>query len=163
MAYTILFSIQDAKGLLSTTEVNVPGASTYAQAQSFARELSKLIDPLISGAITRIGLVQTVSLPVELKASADTGADVEEGARFQYRTDGGFFTAMRIPTFLESKIQPNSRAVNLTDGAVAAFNTAMLSGIDLPDSLGTVQPCDKRDEDIVALTAAVEQFLSSRS
>jgi hypothetical protein len=164
MAFTVLYTIRDGKGEQSTTEVNVPSSLTLSQVTTFAGQMASLIDDLISGAITRIGVALLVDLPVGLKSTPANTSDVEEGARFQFRTDGGFFTSMRIPTFLESLINAGSKDVDLTDTAVAAFVNAMEDGID-PDAGGPqppIPPCDKREEDIVSLDFAREQFLSSR-
>jgi len=158
-----MFSIQDGKGKTSTTEINLPAATTLANAEVMAREVAKLINPIIAGAIVRIGLVRHVSLPTGLRATAGANSDVEEGAPFQYRPANGLFSGLRLPTFDEANILAGTRTVNLT-GAVATFNTAMLSGVNLEPAggTGTVQPCDKRGEDLVALEFAREQFLSSR-
>ncbi|MCZ7545743.1 MAG: hypothetical protein M5R40_20485 [Anaerolineae bacterium] len=130
----------------------------------FAEQLALLIDPLVVGALTRIGVTRDVDLPGGLAASASANADVEEGARFQFRTENGFFSGLRLPTFDESKIAAGTRGVDLADGDVAAFVAAMEDGLDLSGvgGTGTVQPCDARDEDLLALEFAREQFLSSR-
>lgn len=164
MAYTIMYSIVDEKGKTSTTEVKIPGATTWTNAVIFAQQLALLIDDLIVGAITRIGITADVELPGGLTASAAANSDVEEGARFQFRTENGFFSGLRLPTFDEAKIAAGTRGVNLADADVAAFVTAMEDGIDLTSygGSGTVQPCDGREEDLVTLEFAREQFLSSR-
>lgn len=164
MTWTVMLSIQDEKGKASTTEVNLPAATTLTDAQLMAQEIAKLINPIITGSIVRIGLVRSVALPAGLRANPAANSDVEEGARFQYRTANGFFTSLRLPTFDEALITAGTRQVNTAASGVSAFNTAMLSGINLSSvgGSGTVSPCDKRGEDIVALEFAREQFLSSR-
>jgi hypothetical protein len=164
MAFTILYTITDGKGDRSTTEVNVPSSITFTNVITFAGQMASLIDDLIGGAITRIGVALLVDLPAGLKASPSALSDVEEGARFQFRTDGGFFTSLRIPTFLEGLINAGSKDVDLTDTAVAAFVNAMEDGIDVDAGAPTVlvAPSDKREEDVTVLESAKEQFLSSR-
>lgn len=163
MAWTILYSIQDGKGKVSTTEVNLPTATNLASATAMAQQLATLINNVITGAIVRIGITLQVTPPGGLRVAAAANSDVEEGARFQYRTQNGFYSGLRIPTFDESLIATGSRDVNVA-GAVATFSTAMISGIDTSGAGGTgvIQPCDKRGEDLVALEFAREQFLSSR-
>lgn len=162
MTWSVLISITDEKAKTSTTQANVPAATTAADAELFAQQLALLIDPLITGAITRVGISKSVPLPGGLTAAAAANSDVEEGARFQFRTVNGFYSAMRLATFDEANIQAGSRAVDLT--AAAAFTTAMVDGIDITGvgGSGTIQPCDQRDEDLTALEFAREQFLSSR-
>lgn len=164
MAFSVLYSIVDAKNEVSTCEVNVPAAITFANVGIFAAQMALLINPIITGAITRIGVAFTVTLPGGLRTTPVAGSDVEEGAKFQFRTAGNFFTGLRLPTFDETLIQSNSRAIDLEDADVAAFIDAMTDGIDLTGAggTGTPQPCDKREADIVALSFAREQFLSSR-
>jgi hypothetical protein len=164
MAFTILYTIEDGKGKTSTSEINVPSTLAFADVVTFAGSMASLIDPLIVGAIRRIGIAFTIDLPSGLNASPASGADIEEGARFQFRTENGFFSSLRLPTFLETLMNPGTTQVDLTDTDVAAFVTAMTSGIDVDPGAGTttVAPCDKRDEDLTALDFAKEQFLSSR-
>jgi hypothetical protein len=164
MAWTILYSITDEKAKVSTTEVKLPSATTHADVVIFAQEMASLIDPLLTGAITRIGITQEVSLPSGLSASAAANSDVEEGAKFQFRTNGGFFTSLRLATFDEGNIVAGGREVDQTDTDVAAFITAMTTGIDLTGAggSGVVQPSDHRDDDVTALDSAREQFVSSR-
>lgn len=164
MTFTALFSIKDEKGKTSTTECNFPAATSLDDARLMAQEVAKLIDAQITGAIVRIGLVVQVDAPAGLNGSPAANSDVEEGARFQFRTVNGFYTAMRLPTFDEAKIVAGTTEVDLTDTDVTAFYTGMVAGIDLTGvgGSGTVSACDKRGEDIGALEFAKEQFLSSR-
>lgn len=160
MAFGILYSFRDDKGKVSTTVVNVPSVEDFADVVTFAGNLAGLIDPLIGGAITRIGVAFTVALPVGVKGSPLATADVEEGARFQFRTLTNFFTSVRLPTFLDALVNPGSDAVDLTDLDVDAFVTAMTEGIDIGGNV--VAPSDPREDDIATLEFAREQFQSSR-
>ena len=162
LGYGLIFSIVDEKGATSTTEIRLPVTTAWADVLGMAAALPPLIDALISGAITRVGIVFDFTLTGGVKLAALAGSDVEEGARFQFRTENNFFTHLRIPTFLESLIVAGTREVDLTDSDVAAFVTAMEDGIDLAGAAPIVEPSDSRGEDIVALVSAQEQFLSSR-
>ncbi len=75
MAYTIMYSIVDEKGKTSTTEVKVPAATAWADAVLFTQELAELIAPLLTGAITRIGITRDVALPAGLAAAAAANSD----------------------------------------------------------------------------------------
>lgn len=163
--WTILLSIQDEKGVTSTTELNLEDSGLPLIQQAFAGEIAKLVDGMTTGAITRVGATFNIPLPSGIKTAPQANSDVEEGARFQFRTANGFYSGMRIPTFDESKIVTGTRAVDLTDSDVAAFVTAMTDGIDMTAAgfVGvTEEPVDKRGEDLVALEFAREQFISSR-
>jgi len=166
MAFSIIVSFRDNKNERSTTEINLPSGTAYDDVLLFAQEVVQLIDPLITGAIERVGIAATVDVSgLGLTAAPTVGSDVEEGARFQFRTALNNFTSLRLPTFDEAAIVPGTREVSQVDTDVAAFLTAMESGIDLTGvgGSGTIQPSDKRDEDIITTQQAREQFLSSRS
>lgn len=158
--FSVLYSVIDAKNAISNTEIAVPDTFSLVQITSFATQMAALIDPLMKGKITRIGIVLAVTLPGGLKATPATDADVEEGARFQFNSAGGFYTGLRLPTFDEALIQPGTKVVDVFDADVLAFIGGMVSGLDV----GGVQvtPSDKRQADVVSLKSAVEQFQSSR-
>jgi hypothetical protein len=166
-AYAIVISFQDAKGKQSTTMVNVPTGITLANLTIFAQEMVKLIDTMINGIITRVGLAVTFALPTGINISPNSASDVEEGGYFNFRTAGGYHTSMRVPTFMETLVSAGSADVDTSDPDVAAFVSAMISGINLTTATptagtGTVTPTDSRGDDIVALTDAKEQFVNSR-
>lgn len=164
MAFEVLYSIVDAKGKSSTMAIALPQVTSFADVTIFAGQMALLIDPLINGRITRIGVGFTVSLPGALGLVSDADSDVEEGAKFQFKTSGGFFTGFRIPTFDEQFILSGTQQVDLAAPGVAALRTAMVSGINLTAAggSGTIQPSDTRNEDITALEFAREMFQSSR-
>lgn len=160
MAFAVLYSIEDAKGQVSTMTVNVPATTDFADVGAFAAGMAGLINALITGVITRIGVAFTVALPGGLRTVPVAGSDTEEGALFQFRTELGNYTSTRLPTFDETLIQSNSRAVDTEDADVTAFITAMVTGIDVTP---VVAPSDKREEDIIGLASALEDFQSSRA
>ena len=164
MALSVIYTFKDAKDKSSFTELNIPIGITLANAVLFAQQMALLIDPLIGGRIARIGIAATVTLPGGLSATANTASDVEEGAQFQFRTAQGFHSSNRIPTFSETFVNPGSNTIDTTDPDVAAFITAMVSGIALGPfgGTGTVSPTTNREEDLVALDFAVEDFQNSR-
>jgi len=164
MALSVIYTFKDAKDKSSFTEVPIPIATTLANGVIFAQQMALLIDTLINGRIARIGLAATVTMPGGLSATANTVADVEEGGLFQFRTSGQFHKSMRIPTLAETFVLPASNVLDTTDPDVAAFVTAMVDGIALGPfgGTGTVQPCDTREEDLIALDFALEDFQNSR-
>src|SRR3972149_1428064 len=98
-----------------------------------------------------------ISIPVP-----GTTADVQEKARFVFRTVGGFFKSISLPTFVESLFSAGSKDVDLTDTDVAAFVTAMIAGITVA-STETVEPSDVREADITELEAASEAWGNARN
>jgi hypothetical protein len=166
MAFYILYTIEDRDGKDSNTEIKIPDSALLSNAAIFAAEMAQLIDPLIRGVIRRIGIAFLIDMAgvTGIKTAALAGADVEEGAKFGFRTAANFFTGLRLPTFDEAFIIDGTDQVDTEDPDVAAFVTAMVSGIDLSGAggTGTISPTTNREEDLVALTYAQESFTSSR-
>lgn len=161
--FVILVTIKDSKGKESTSEINVPGTVSITSLTFLAVAVAGLIDPMIKGQVVRVGVAWNVPAALSgLKTAPVDGSDVEEGGYFQFSTGGGFVTSTRIATFDEAKIAPDSRLIDTGDSDVAAFLTAMISGMSVP-TVGTIQPVDKRGEDVVALNEALEMFQSSRA
>jgi hypothetical protein len=160
-ALSLLYSVGDSKGQVSTFEINIPSATPLAAAIAFGQALATLVNNVTKGVITRVGVVIAIALPGGVRVAALADSDVEEGAKFQFNTAAGFRTGFRLPTFDESKIASNSRGVDLEDVDVAAMVNAIVSGLLAGGS--QVNPTDKRESDVTALTSAKEQFLSSRA
>jgi hypothetical protein len=161
----IVYTVEDRKGAASNTIINVPSGTTMPDAILFAQQMALLIDPMVTGRITRAGISLTVDLSsLGLGAVASDTSDVEEGARFQFTTAGNFRTSNRIPTFDETKVTVGGTDVDQVDADVAAFIAAMEDGINLVGvgGSGTVGPTDSRDDDITATSLAKEAFQSSR-
>jgi hypothetical protein len=156
MPAQIGISIKDSKGLIGTTLVNIPTATTAANGITFAQNLAALVDAVIGGQIVGLSLCYGVSLPGGIKATPNANQDVEEGARFSFNTAANHKTSLRLPTFLETLILSGTKQVDLEDLDVDAFVDAMTAG------LGGILPCDSRDEDVATVASAREQFLSDR-
>lgn len=155
-----VYTIQDAKGAKSTMKINFPQAADIAVLKDFVTTTASMIDALIKGKIVDAGIGLAVALPGGLKASPLADSDVEEGARFSWRTALNTIPAFRMPTFDEAFISPGSRAVDTTDGTVDAFVQRVIAGRTV--GLTNVSPSDDHGEDITALDAARESFSSSR-
>lgn len=162
MAINVSFSISDAKGDISTVTVQVPESTSYEDAVLFGQQMAGLIEPLVNGTLRSV----TVTIPVAFTpwSLADAASDIQEKAAFGFRTVNNFIKRLSIPTILESIFNLGSKDVDTTDPDVAAFVTAMESGIDLTGAggTGTVAPVDTRDEDLVALDYAREAWGRSR-
>lgn len=164
-AFTVTIAIKDAKGKSATTEFNFPSTFTFADIALFAAQAAGRINNIIRGKITGVTVSQAITdfTGITLRADAEPEADVEEGAKFQFKTEGGFYTSMRLPTFDEDLIIDGTRNVDLTNAAVDTFVDSMVTGAPVVALGGVLEPSDKRDEDIVSLEFAKEEFQSSRS
>lgn len=165
MPFGIVIGFKDKKAIggVSSTIIHVPDATVWGDVVIFAQEIAKLVDPLLKGIITRLGISYEVTLPGTLGAIIDDAADVEEGGKFNWYTAGGHYTSNRIPTFEETFVTPGGTTINQAAPDIAAFYGAMINGIDTTGlgGVGTVSPCDSRGEDITTLLSAVEDFQSS--
>lgn len=163
MPFTGLITIKDAKGEESTTEFNLPTSYDLDDVVLFVQQMAERVDLIIKGKVTRIGLAYKLSTSgLTLKAAPDPDSDVEEGAKFQFLTEDGNITSMRLATFDEDLIISGTKNVDLTDGDVDDFVDAMVTGAPVVALGGVLSPCDKRDEDIASLEFAVESFTKSR-
>lgn len=156
MPAAIVVTIEDGKGIKSDMLINIPTATTVANATTFINSLLALIDPLISGRIVRAGLCYAIALPGGLTGTANALSDVEEGAKFSFISTAPFKTGFRIPTFNETLLLSGTKQVDITDTDVDAFVDMIVAGN------GTVAPVDGRDADITALNYAREQFVKDR-
>ena len=162
----VTYTVLDAKGKKSTTQINFPVSAATSVSidvlRDFAETTAPLIDAIIRGQIIGAGIGLAVDLSgVTLKASPVATADVEEGARFTWRTALNTITKFRLPTFDEDFISPGSNAVDIADPDVDAFVDRITEGRTI--LVTNVSPSDDRGEDITSLDLAVESFGSSRS
>lgn len=101
------FVIQDAKGAKGKLQFHV----TYDQAlpdsieqpEDFLGFAATVIDSYIDGAIVGISFSQRVPLPVGIKTVAVANSDVEQTALFMFRTVGGWFVKISLPTMNDNK------------------------------------------------------------
>jgi len=167
MPVSVILTIEDAKGKQATTEFHLADGLSIAQLGAAAQALAQLVEPMIRGRIVAISVGFKVALPVfgagDGNALQDY-ADVEEGARFQFRTDNGFPTAQRIPCFDEALIVVGTDQVDTSDSAVSAYINAMLDQLSVGSggSAFTVILQDARGEAISTLASARESFQASR-
>lgn len=164
-AFTVNITIRDAKGKYATTEFNFPASYDFQDITLFAAQAAGRINNLIRGVITGVSVSQVISdfTGITLRTDPEPEADVEEGAKFQFKTAGGFYTSMRLPTFDEDLIIDGTKNVDLTNAAVDTFVDSMVTGAPVVDLGGVLSPSDKHDNDILSLEFAKEEFQSSRS
>lgn len=166
MAWGIIFTIEDAKGKKSSVQINASPSLVWGEVVLVAQGFASILDQAIRGVIRSISVSSEVDLPGGIGLNPDADSDVEEGAKFQFLTDGGHYTNFRIPTFDEDLLLENGD-VDETDGVVDTIIEATLGTYDFdPDPFPTnvVDDCltDTRDEDIVSFVWGRENFISSR-
>lgn len=157
----LVYSIKDAKGATSTTQLNFPVNVDIAVLQTFAQTTATMINSLIKGKIIDAGIGLAVDLSgATIRATPDPNSDVEEGARFNWRSLIGAPTNFRLPTFDEAFMLAGTQQVDTADTDVAAFIARILEGQTVVAT--NVSPSDDRGSDITALETARESFGKSR-
>lgn len=159
MAISVVYTVSDAKGDQSTFSIPVPDGTSLTDLLDFAQDMTALLQPLINGALRDVHFVIPVSF-VSWPAASSL-SDIQEKARFAFRTVNGFLKHLSLPAVVESIFAPGSRSVDLSDTDVAAFVTAMVDGITAA-STNVIEPCDVRDEDLTELEAATEAWGKAR-
>lgn len=157
----LVYSIQDAKGKTSNMKINFPVNVDIGQLQSLAVDTATMVNNIIKGKIIDAGIGLAVDLSgATIRSAPDVNSDVEEGARFLWRSAVNAITGFRIPTFDEAKLLDGTKQVDLADTDVDAFVDRIIAG----KTTGVVNasPSDDRGEDIEALESARESFQSSR-
>ena len=171
---TLTYSIQDIKGKKSRFGINFPETSDIpltgsyspygvdqAPNDGFASSTAALIIPMILGRIVGASLRIRVNLTgAGLKTSPVANTDVEEGAKFSWRSTVGAPTVFRVPTFLEQYGLSTGTAVDTNDADVNAFVQRILQG----DTQGatTVRWSDSRGNNVSTLNYAEDSFKKSR-
>jgi len=158
LAVSIRFDFVDNKAKTSFTKVRVPTGFEISHYSEFAVGLSQLFANISTGRITRVSFCVGLDLSGSIiKAIASGLSDVSQKALFGFSTViSGFRTKSKLPAISETKVIAGSDALDLGDADVAAFVSAMETGIVV--TAGTVQPVDTRDNDVESLDFAHELF-----
>lgn len=158
----LVYTIVDAKGKSSTVKINFPVAVDLGQVQSFAVDTATMINNIIKGQITEAGLGLAIDISgATIRSAPDPDSDVEEGARFSWRSAVNAVTNFRLPTFDEAKLISGTRNVDTTDTDVDTFVDRILEG--KTTGLVNASPSDDRGSDIEELVSARESFTSTRA
>lgn len=160
--------IRDAKGATSefglySEKLDLADYENGATLEAMADNILQDLEPVIDGQIVEAYWKLPVDLDFTPQAPA-ANSDVEEGAKFIWKTERGFKVEARIPTFKESLFLSGTRFVNVASSAVQDFNNTIIDG---PDALTGVEEdrfnmTDNRGEDITELDVAFESFIGSK-
>ena len=69
----VIYTVVDGKGKQSTFSINLPSTLSLVGLTTLAQALARVIDPLLGGYISRIGLAVTV--PFTLRGMRRSGSD----------------------------------------------------------------------------------------
>mgnify|MGYP000854486232 CR=1 FL=1 len=159
MPISVVYTVSDAKGDQSTFTIPIPDATSPADMVEFAQDMAELLEPLINGTLRDVHILLPVTfIPWAVPAAI---SDIQEKARFVFRTVNGFVKSLSLPAVIENIFSTNTRQVDLTNTDVSAFVAGMVDGLTL-SSTETVEPVDVRGEDLTELEAAIEAWGKSR-
>jgi hypothetical protein len=157
----LTYTVKDAKGKTSPITINFPANVDIGQVASFAVDTATMINNFIKGKIVNAGIGLMVDISgATIRATPDPNSDVEEGARFSFKSALGVLTNMRIPTFDEAQIVSGTQQVDAGNATVDPFVQRIISG--KTTGLVNASPSDDHGSDIVSLEAARENFSSTR-
>jgi len=159
LTYTITYTLTDDDGDSATTAINVPTTFTIAQYSEFVRAMANFIDDIVSGLVSGADFTIGLNLSTLTANTVGTAADVEEVDTFKFLTAANRPVIINIPGTTEADVLPNSDSLDQVDTEIAAFITAMVTGVSVTG--GTISPCDVDEESITALAYAREQFRAS--
>lgn len=127
---TIYFTITDAKGKSSRTELKVPTGYTLPEYIEFAESAAQIIANCILGQITQITISFDVSMVgTSIKSIANNVADIAQKMFFLIRNTAAQLSRLKIPTMNEQLVLANSDLIDRSDADVAALETALESGL----------------------------------
>lgn len=118
----------------------------YAAALTRSQSLAEAADQIILGQVQDVWIAQKADTALwSLKASPNAASEVKHGARFTYRTQGGFPTSFSVPTFDQEQFTDNFDNVVLSAPEIIAFLLA-----------ATNSGVDRRNDPLQTLKAAYE-------
>ena len=145
---TIEITFRDNDGARASTEVTLPGATTPANAVSFATALIALIAPLSDAVVTGYNIIIGYT---ENAIPTIPSSDVENKGVFLFNAANGIKSSISIPSIVESVLQANNRDIDQSALDVADFVLAMTGG------LSGVSPANAGGSDLVSVRDAYKQ------
>jgi len=161
LAAQIVYTVQDDSGERGTTSINVPITFNLSDYGEFASGMGTLLDALLSGRLVDAEICFGVDLSGLINNLLGGSSDVEEIGAFQFRTADNLPVSVNIPGIDEGFQAAGSDDLDQSAPGVAAFITAMETGIVVTG--GTIIPCDVGEVDIINVEYARERFRASGS
>lgn len=166
MPFFVAITIEDAGGAdgpdLTTCRVYLPDTLAIDKLTEIAGDLATAVAALITGKIRTVQFgVEIDLLALSLPSAAELLSDVQERARFAFRTNTGYASSMSIGTFDEDLINIDG-TVDTTDIDVVTFVNMLQDGWTLGDGTTLVEPTDYRGDDLFSLEAAHQAWGKNR-
>lgn len=144
----VTYTFRDNDGAESTTEVLLPGATSAANAVTYATALRALIALLSDATIVGMNVILGYA---EGAIGTIASSDVENKGVFLFNAANGIKSSIAIPSILESVLQGNNKDIDQANSAVSDFIDAMTAG------LTSIQPSNLSGSDLVGVKDAYKQ------
>jgi hypothetical protein len=144
----VSITLRDNDGAQAGLTIQLPGATTPANAITFATSIIPLILPLTDAIVVGYNVIFG---SVENAIPAIPESDVEDKGYFLFNTANGNRSTITIPGFKNSLLLDDNQDINLADTDVAAFVDALTLG------LSALQPTNNSGADIVGVREAYKQ------
>lgn len=161
---SVNFTIMDADGDKSVIGIDFDGGFA-GNIDGLIENGWAIINPLVNGTLASASVTIEADITGLVNAAAATISDVQEGAKFVFKSLGGFLKTITLPTFIETFFTGSgaNKEVDITNSSVAAFVTAMTDGWD--DGGGTpveINPTTSHFEDLSSLVKTHEAWGKTR-
>lgn len=160
MTYDLTYLVQDDKNLTSLITIPVPSQTAVADLLGALDAIGQLIMPLVKGGLKAAAVRIAGSVTGWDLTDITANSDVQEIGTFLFNTTGPVVKETNLPTFDETLLVANSKVVDTSDADVAAFITAMESGVTV--NAHVIEPCNKHAEDILSIASARETWGKER-
>lgn len=155
----VIYTVLDDDGDRATTTINIPTGFSLSQIGEFGAAMATLVDAILHGKVESAEVSFSVDISALINNITGGTSDVEEIAAFKFTAANGFPVNVNLPGMDEGFVAPGTDDLDQSLPAVAAFITAMETGIAVTG--GTISPCDVGESDIVATNSARERFRAS--
>lgn len=162
---TVNFVVQDADGDKSIIPIDFSGGFT-GDIDGLIENGWAILNPLLNGSLVGASVTIEADISSLTNAAASAIADVQEGAKFLFRSlIGNFPKTITLPTFIETFFTSAGagKEVDMTNASVIAFVSMIEDGWD--DGGGTpveINPTTSHGEDIGSLEKATQSWGKSR-
>lgn len=168
MPLTFFYTVGDADDDKSIITLPVDESLDDLTADYMLKYAWDIINPLINGQLVTAGFTYETDISAWTNAAANALSDVQEAAEFVYRAvgdAGNFIKRISLPTFIETFFTGSGagKEIDVTQSAVTAFNTMIVSGIKHSDlDVAPAQVVTDHNEDITTYVKGRQKWGKNR-
>jgi len=156
--WNVTFTVADGEGHTGQVTVYLDGAVTITNVDAWADLAAVALSGMIEGSVVAITVSRLLGVLTNVAAPE---SDIELKGRFVFAALGTTKRLVQsIPTFLRSKLLPNTDQIDLTDPDVDTWVDLMVDGITVNATL--IAPVDSEVRLLSAPTSAKEAYSRKR-